>query len=213
MKKEQLPTRRKKALRALAGFCVLVLICSAVGLYGLTSGSALRRQERFFFTDETEVEFQLRDRYHAGFGTARVFAARNENLLMLSCARWTPWRGWQPGFAWPVARTEQAVDALYAWYSWDPEAGIYPHVIFGCINDSAVDEVILHVREWQTEEEQVLTAELVRGSDGKRYFFAEAETTEICRVRVVARDSKGNILQDAQVEDATSLDYDWHSIM
>ncbi|MBE6996125.1 MAG: hypothetical protein E7429_05325 [Ruminococcaceae bacterium] len=208
MKKERLPTRRKKALRALAGLCVLVLVCSAAGLYGLTPGSALRRQERLFFTDTMNVEFQVRDRYHTGFGSARVFAAGSEEMLMLSCARWTPWRGWQPGFAWPVARTQQAVDVMYAWYSWDPEEGVYPQVIFGCINDAAVSSVTLYVRDWQSEQEQVLSVEAVTGSDGRRYFITETETADIIRVRVEARDSTGVLLQNTQVEDGMSLDYD-----
>ena len=126
---------------------------------------------------------------------------------MLGLARWTPWHGWQPGFAWPVERNGAAVDAMYAWYSWDPENGVYPYVVFGAINNPRVEQITLTFQDWETAETK--TAEVSIGA-GQPYFTEMIEMTNICRVHMTARDGMGTVIFEESLQDATSLgDYEW----
>lgn len=205
MSKRKLPGRRRSALRWLAALCLLALLCGWTGLYGLTPRSALRRQGQYFFAGDLTLVDSVRDGYRTGDGVGRVLAAESDGCLLLGLARWTPWRGWQPGLAWPVERTDSAVDAVAAYYSWDFEGERYPHVLFGYVNDPGAARV-----RFQAEGLPPVDAALRTDRDGRRYFLEAYVADSPGSVRLTALDGQGGVLEDRTLGNAyISLVYDW----
>lgn len=197
MRKKRTVTRKRSALRWLAALCLLVLFCFWTGLYGLTPQSALRQQGRDWFLEELTLVDSVKNPYETEFGAGRVLAAENDGYLLLGLARWTPWRGWQPGSAWPRERTDGTVDAMFVCYSWDFEEDLYPCLVFGIVNDQSVDRVTLHGPDGRQED-----AELRTGRDGRRYFL-EAYTGDHTLLgevlTVTALDGQGEALEEQEL--------------
>ena len=208
--KNKLPLPRKKvAMRWAAVLCVLVILCGLTDAYGFTRSSVLRRQERFYFVQEAQLIECLPDAYEKRIGKGEILAAKNDHVLFLGMARWTPWKGWQPGFAWPVERVGNLVDSMYAYYSWDSEGNVYPYVVFGVVNDPRVDAVKVSFEDWQTKDVRMLDVQLFTDGSGQRYFLCAAEMTDICRVGITAWGGEV-LLQDTSLEESgISLSYDW----
>lgn len=194
MKQKRMTARRRSALRWLAALCLLALFCIWTGLYGLTPQSALRRQGRDYYLEEMTLVDSVDDGHGTDFGVSRILAAENGGYLLLGQVRWTPWRGWQPGAAYPVERTDGAVDALAVCYSWDFEEDFYPHLVFGRVNDRRVAQVTL-----QKPDGQRVEASLRTGRDGRRYFLAECtggRTLLADGLKLAALDEQGEILEE-----------------
>lgn len=209
MKKRRIATRKRSALRWLTALCLLVLACHLTGLYGLTPRSALRRQGQCFFTGDLTLVDSVGDDYKTDFGAGRVLAAENDGYLLLGLARWTPWRGWQAGFAWPVERTDSAVNAVAAYYSWDFEGERYPHVLFGYVNDPGTVRV-----QFQADGLSPVDAVLRTDRAGRRYFLEEYVADSPGSVRLTALDGQGGVLEERPLSTADhqayiSLVYDW----
>ena len=208
MRKKRMMTRRRSALRWLAALCLLMLACDLTGLYGLTLRSALRRQEQYFFTGDLTLVDSVTDGYETEVGVGRVLAAENRDVLLVGMARCTPWHGWKAGFAWPVERTDSAVDAVAAYYSWDYEGNQYPHVLFGYVNDPETARV-----QFRVDGSPAAEAVLWTDRDGQRYFLEEYVTDFPASVRLIALDRQGGVLEDRMISSKSrayiSLGYDW----
>lgn len=191
MRKKRMATRKRSALGWLAALCLLVLFCLWTGLYGLTPQSALRQQGQYFFVGDLTLVDSVRDGYETDFGAGRVLAAENDGYLLLGLARWTPWQGWQAGFAWPVERTDSAVDAVGAYYSWDFEGERFPHVLFGYVNDPRTARV-----RFQGDGLPPVDAVLRTDRAGRRYFLEEYVADSPGSVRLTALDGRGGILEE-----------------
>ena len=203
MKRKPVISRRRRALRWAAALCLLVLACHWLGLYGLTPWRALQKQERYFFTGELTLVDSVRDDYEKDFGVGRILAAENEDFFLLGAVWWTPWQGWQPGFAWTVERTDGAVDALNAYYSWDFEHEQYPHTLFGYVNDARAAGV-----RFRAEDGQWQDAVLRTDRAGRRYFL-ETYVSEMPEAELMLLDAQGNDLVGSVTPEIISLMYDW----
>lgn len=203
MKRKPVRSRRRCALRWTAALCMLMLACHWLGLYGLTPRRALQKQERYLFTGGLMLVDSVRDDYERGFGVGRILAAENDGFFLLGLARWTPWKGWQPGFAWTVERTDSAVDALNAYYSWGFEHARYPHTLFGYVNDARAAGVQFRAENglWQN-------AVLRTDRAGRRYFL-ETYVSETPEAELMLLDAQGNDLVGSVTPEIISLDYDW----
>lgn len=211
--KKHLPSRRRRALRWLAALVLLVGLCHWLGIYTLTPGRTLRRQERYFDTGRTEADAVFRDAWLQGSGVGLVTATRNEKVVMLGLRRWSLLRGWLPGFAWPVKRIGGTVDAAAAYYSWDAEMELVPYVVYGCVNDPRVTAVKLTVREQTLEgeflREYELEPEIRTADDGQRYFLETFEAGSLC---AISYRTYGEGAEAAGRIDFMSLTYDWSDI-
>ena len=186
MRRKKTPSpRRRRALRWLAVLGLLLAVCHFTDIYVLTLGRTLERQDQYWLGGRTELREVIRDPYCQEGGLGVVTVSQNDQVLALGVSRWTPLRGWVPGFSWPEGRAGGPVDAVAAYYSWDAEAARYPYVVYGCINAPWVTEVRLTYREryWPTGElgpERTVTPELRTAGDGSRYFLAVFEAEGIC---------------------------------
>ena len=194
MRKKRIETRKREAFRCLAALCLLVLLGHWTGLYGLTPQTALRQQGREYYLRDLTLVDSVRDGYGTAFGVRRVLAAENEDFFLIGQTRWTPWRGWQPGDAWRVERTGGAVDAMAACYSWDFEKDLYPHLVFGRINDQSVARVTL-----QGPDGRLTDADLRTDRNGRRYFLGECVGDHALLVdglKLTALDGQGEVLEE-----------------
>lgn len=210
-RKKAMRSRKSRALRWLAALCLLVAACHFTDIYVLTLGHTLERQDQYWLTGRTELDEVVRDPFCQEDGVGVVTASWNDRVVSLGLSRWTPLRGWLPGFSWPVERTDGKVDAVAVYYSWDADASRYPHVVYGIINDPSVTEVRLTYRErprltdnWGPVRE--LPAELRTGDDGHRYFLETIMANGICGFTYTAVGRNGTF--DGEIE-FLSLSYDW----
>lgn len=213
-RKRAIRSRKSRALRWLAALCLLVMACHFTDIYVLTLGRTLERQDRYWLTGPTELDEVVRDPYCRESGVGVVTASWNDRVVSLGLSRWTPLRGWLPGFSWPVERTGGAVDAVAVYYSWtsgpeEPEQ--FPYVVYGVVNDPSVTEVRLTYRErprltdnWGPVRE--LPIELRTGDDGHRYFLVSFTANGICGFTYTAAGRNG--VTDREIE-FMSLTYDW----
>ena len=213
MRRKKTPApRRRRALRWVGALCLLLAACHFTDIYVLTLGRSLGRQDQYWLGGRTELEEVVRDPWCREGGIGVVTASKSDRVVALGLSRWTPLRGWVPGFYWPEERTGGAVDAVAAYYSWDAEAAHYPYAVYGCINAPWVTEVQLTYRERHWPEgdlgpERTVTPELRTAGDGIRYFLEVFETEGICdgltwTARGGGRTAGGKI-------QSMSLIYDW----
>ena len=186
LRKKRLPTRRRRALRWLAALVLLVGACHWLDIYILTPDRALRRQEQYFATGRTELDAVVRDAYRTDSGVGILTASQNDEVLLMGLSHWSLFEGWMPGFAWPVERTDGAVDvyaAYYSWeYSWESGPNCNPYAVYGCVNDPRVTTVELTVRDWEGAWEYTLETEIRTAEDGHRFFFRTFEAETLCDV-------------------------------
>ena len=206
LRKKRLPTRRRRALRWLAALVLLVGACHYLDIYRLTPDRALRRQEQYFATGRTELDAVVRDTYRTDSGVGILTASQNDEVLLMGLSHWSLFEGWMPGFAWPVERTDGAVDVYAAYYSWESGSNCNPYAVYGCVNDPRVTTVELTVRDWEGAGEYTLETEIRTAEDGHRFFFRTFEAETLCDVFYRAY---GEGVEATGKSEFMSLQYDW----
>ena len=210
LRKKRLPTRRRRALRWLAVLVLLVGACHWLDIYILTPDRALRRQEQYFATGRTELDAVVRDAYRTDPGVGILTASQNDEVLLMGLSHWSLFQGWRPGFAWPVERTDGAVDVYavyYSWeYSWESGPDCNPYAVYGCVNDPRVTTVELTVRAWEGAWAYTLETEIQTAEDGHRFFFRTFEAESLCDVLYRAYGEEIEVTGESEF---MSLQYDW----
>ena len=206
LRKKRLPTRRRRALRWLAALVLLVGACHWLDIYSLTPDRALRRQERYFAAGRTELDASIRDVYRSGPGIGILTASQNDDVLLMGLSHWSLWEGWVPGFAWPVERTDGAVDVFAVYYSWEFSPDSTPYAVYGCVNDPRVTAVELTLLDWNGAWTDTLETEIQTAEDGHRFFFRTFEAETLCDVQYRAY---GEGIEVAGESEFMSLQYDW----
>ena len=206
LRKKRLPTRRRRALRWLAALVLLVGVCHGLDIYSLTPDRALRRQERYFATGRTELDASIREAYRSGPGIGILTSSQNDDVLLMGLSHWSLWEGWVPGFAWPVERTDGAVDVFAAYYSWESAPNCNPYAVYGCVNDPRVNTVELTILDWDGAWTDTLETEIQTAEDGHRFFFQTFEAETLCDVQYRAY---GEGIEVTGKSEFMSLQYDW----
>lgn len=214
-RKRAIRSRKSRALRWLAALCLLVAVCHFMDIYVLTLDRTLERQDRYWLTGPTELDEVVRDPYCRESGVGVVTASWNDRVVSLGLSRWTPLRGWLPGFSWPVERTDGAVDGAAAYYSWDVEnVESFPYVVYGIVNDPSVTEVRLTCRVMSFDavfqKEIEFPVEIRQGDDGHRYFLETLVAEGFCSFTYTAFGREGETSGDIPL--AASLIYDWEDM-
>lgn len=213
-RKKAMRSRKSRALRWLAALCLLVAACHFTDIYVLTLGHTLERQDQYWLTGRTELDEVVRDPFCQEGGVGVVTASWNDRVVSLGLSRWTPLRGWLPGFSWPVERTGGAVDAVAVYYSWDAEVPSFPYAVYGIVNDPSVTEVRLTCEVLSSsavrQEDLALPVEIRTGDDGHRYFLTTFVASGPCDITYSAAGSGEDVTGD--IESIISLMYDWPNL-
>ncbi len=169
MKKQELPTRRRSALRRLAMAAVLLALANGVLHVGyLLPVQALRDIEERQGTGKTAVVTGQwgKELYKAH----RMYLSAGENVTMLSDVHLSP-LGWTSGFGTAVDCTDEAaVHAGWTEMTWqDQETVLY---VFGRVDDPDVVRVRAGIqRTAEGAARYVLETETFLEQGGYRYFL------------------------------------------